>query len=252
MHAINTKLNWPTPDKFPELSKQHVHVWCAQIDQLTDQLFQLKKLLSADETNRAEKFHFEKDRHRFIISRGLLRTILGHYAKIAPEQLEFHYTAHGKPELNSFPELQFNLSHAENIILCAFSSNYILGIDVEYLGHDCDMEEIAKRFFSPLEYQILKNLTGQKQRRAFFNGWTRKEAFLKAIGKGLSFSLSKVEVPLLPEETVTTLTIHDEQIKSQPWALHALSLASDYAAALVTKGKPQQIHTWHWNKEFSF
>src|SRR5437899_88087 len=132
----NPLLRWKTPTAFPNLKKRHAHIWCAVLDYSDDQLANFFTLLAADEQTRAQRFHFDKDRSHFIASHGVLRKILSGYLNIAPQKLNFTYNEFGKPFLIDHPELQFNLSHSENIALVAITLNYLIGVDIEYMKRD--------------------------------------------------------------------------------------------------------------------
>lgn len=230
-----------------KLSPQEVHVWHTSFsDHLQhDEVAGFLTTLSSDEQARAQRFHFAKDRDRFIIARGLLRKILSHYLSVKPEQLQFNYNPYGKPELLNYTHIQFNLSHSHDIALFAIGQQSV-GVDIEYLGRTCDINAIAARYFSVEEYQTINSLAGNQKIQAFFNGWARKEAFLKAIGKGLSYPLNQVEVTLHPEQSANFIAFHDGEHTLSDWSLFALELKTNYAAALVTKGNPSSLHVWHW------
>lgn len=238
---------WEIPSIFPPLNSQEVHVWFVQLDSSNIDINYLFSLLTIEERNRALRFHFVKDKNNFIVARGLLRILLSEYLNKDPQAIEFHYNQYGKPFLNDNLNLQFNLSHCHNVALFTFVQYYEIGIDIESNTRQIEIDEIAQRFFSEGEYQLLKSLEGDNKRKAFFNGWARKEAFLKALGQGLSYSLAKVEFTLLPEQPAKFLAIHDNEQDINDWSVHELNPVQDYAAALVVKGKLQSIKTWQWN-----
>jgi 4'-phosphopantetheinyl transferase len=180
-------LFWP-PTAAIELKASSVAVWSACLDQPPSVRQQLGRILSAREKGRAERFCFERDRDRFVVSRGLLRTILGCYLGIEPGRLDFCFPAE-KPALCEWcggTEIQFNLSHSAGVGLFAFARYLQVGIDIEYIREIPEMEDIVQRFFSEREKAAFGSLPGLWKKEAFFNGWTRKEAFVKAIGGGLS------------------------------------------------------------------
>ena len=217
-----------------QLKNNQVHVWQIDLELSTEQINNLFTLLSKDERERANKFHFERDKTRFVAARGSLRRVLSRYVGVAAERLQFNYNAYGKPGLLQAPELQFNLSHANSKALIAVS-HAAVGIDIEYSEKELDIDGIAKRFFSVNEYQLITSLSGVKKRKAFFTGWVRKEAFLKALGQGLSYALAKVEVTLLPEQPAQIIALHDEQQNLADWSMFALAVPVGYEAALVVK-----------------
>ena len=144
-----------------ELHPRQIHIWHSDLDIPNTQT--LLGYLSTDEKDRANRFHFEKDKRRFIAARGLLRFMLGHYLKQKPEQIAFIYNQYGKPEVINSLGLTFNISHSENMALFAFAQHLTLGVDIESKTRECDMDGIAERFFSPAEYTVLKNVAGEKK-----------------------------------------------------------------------------------------
>ena len=163
----------------------------------------LKQVLSADEHARAERFYFQKDRERFMVARGLLRTVLGRYLNQEPSQLRFCYSPYGKPALatgSGRNTLRFNVSHSHGLALYAITCGRELGVDVELIRPELPDEEIAERFFSFQEVSGLRALPPNMRLEAFFNCWTLKEAYIKARGEGLSLPLDQFDVALVPGE----------------------------------------------------
>src|SRR6185503_16840317 len=199
---------FPPPSGRIELGSE-VHVWRAQLDLGDGPRAKLEQTLSADERARAGRFHFEKDRHHYIAGRGSLRAILGRYLDLEPDQVRFSYNAFGKPGLDPGAHqssLHFNLAHSHGLALFAFNRNRQVGIDVEWIRPDFATHEIALRFFSPPEVSALCSLPSSLQPTAFFNCWTRKEAFIKARGLGLSLPLDRFVVTLAPDAAPALLS----------------------------------------------
>ena len=233
---------WHSPPKNLVLSKDDVHVWRADLDLPTWRLQPLVQTLSSDEQVRADRFYFEKDRKYFIAGRGLLRTILGHYLDLEPSQLQFSYSSRGKPTLvntNTPEALCFNLSHSNGLALYAVTRSRSIGIDLEHVRPMPDAEKLAKRFFSPHEYAVISTLLPEQKQEAFFNAWTRKEAYLKATGDGLA-GLEQVEVSLTPGETAALLSIQGDRQAASRWSMYQLTPALNYIAALAVEG-----HDWN-------
>ena len=175
-----------------------VHVWRARLDRAPGDVERLAALLSADELDRAARFKFERDRGRYVVGRGLLRTLLARYVGWSPSALEFEYGEFSKPRLAG-PGPAFNLSRTWDwVALYAVCDEGELGIDVELDEADYSREAIAERFFSPAEVEVLRSLPRDQQSRAFLTCWTRKEAFIKARGDGLSLALDSFDVTLDP------------------------------------------------------
>lgn len=226
-----------------KLLENEVHVWSASFQQLISQVEQLTQILSEDEKNRANRFHFEQDKIHFIIGRGLLRLLLGRYLAIEPDQLQFAYSPTGKPALVSNSSLQFNLSHSGEIILYAFTSDHQIGIDLEYLRPIPDLKQLIQQFFSVAETSAILSLPASDQLLAFLQTWTCKEAYLKATGDGLA-QLQQVEISLIPGEPYRLL---NTELQAKLWSLQTLTLAPDYVAALVVEGQDWHLKCWQWS-----
>ena len=217
------------------------HVWAVDLERETFDGHMLAETLSADEWGRADRFVYEKHRAHFVAARGYLRAILAKYMQCKPGELAFFYGEHGKPALASpwdKSQLQFNLSHAAGLALIAISLRCKIGVDVEHLsrkvGH---MQDIAKRFFAPGEYEQLCALPREEQRRAFFCCWTRKEAYLKAVGTGLAQSLKNFEVSL--GRKAKLLWIKKGNIED--WTLRHLEPAKGYVGSVAIAGKDVEV-----------
>lgn len=240
---------WRIPPKAPSLAPGEIHVWRASLDVSASRLSGLERFLSAEELTRVDRYHFDRDRNRFVVRRGFLRTILGHYLGAKPDDLEFEYTRYGKPYLgNQFAgdEIRFNLSHSHGLVLYAISLNSDIGVDLELVRPELVSEEIAERFFSPTEVSILHALPEDVQPRAFFNCWTRKEAFVKARGEGLSLPLDQFNVSLGPGEKAALLSTKWDPQEASRWSLLDLNLGSDYIGALAVEGHGWQLRCWRW------
>jgi 4'-phosphopantetheinyl transferase len=187
------------PPEF-SLPDDEIAVWRASLDCEAGALCNLEALLSPDEISRADRFHFSRDRARFVAGRGILRALLGAYLKREPHSLAFKYGPQGKPKLeqNQGSSLHFNLSHKEGLGVYAFARQRQLGIDVEAIATDFPGENIARRFFSHRELQELVGLSPDLRAEAFFLAWTRKEAYIKAQGQGLHIKLDSFDVTLTP------------------------------------------------------
>lgn len=240
---------WRAPTNVLPLSSVEVHVWRALLDQPAHVLHGLSATLAEDERDRAARFHFEKDRVRFIVARGALRSILGRYLRVPPGRVQFNYSPYGKPALTAefaAAQLNFNVSHSHALALFALARGRTLGIDVEYLRADVAVREIAERFFSANEVAAFCALPTAQQPEAFFDCWTRKEAYIKARGEGLSFPLAEFDVSLRPDEPAALLCVRGDEREAARWSLRALDVAPGYAAALVAEGHDWQLKTWQW------
>lgn len=237
---------WNSPPKQPTLSASDIHVWRADLNLPPEQIETLATTLSADESDRANRFCFDKDRNNFIAARGILRSLLGTYLNLPPSQLEFIYSDRGKPSLSvDIPgSLSFNLSHSNGLALYAVTSTSSIGIDIEYLRPMSDAVQLAKRFFSPREYEAIARLSPPEQQGAFFKAWTAKEAYLKATGIGLSGGLEKVEVSLDSREALKLLSIDGDCCLAGSWSLYSVLLDPDYLAALAVENNSWNLSYW--------
>lgn len=243
---------WSTPPLMPRLQANQVHVWCVPLGLADDQLPMLSRLLSADEHQRAERFHFEKDRRQFVAARGLLRVILGRYLAIAPEIIQFCYNAYGKPALKptqhaqgKVQKLEFNLSHSHEFALYGVTQGHPIGIDVEYMRSEVNWVALAESVFSTQERAILHALPTDQQIPAFFRGWTCKEAYIKAEGQGLSRPLETFDVALGPEESAALVRSQSDPDAVNRWVLQTLAVDAAYAAALAVACPQPQFSYWY-------
>ena len=228
------------------LPADEVHVHQTTLNLPESSISKLWQSLQPDERERACRFHLEVDKRRCVIGRGLLRLLLGRILGLPADQLRFAYDEFGKPSLiaeQGLP-LQFNLSHSGEVILIAITVDRAVGVDVEIIRTDLDVDSIAARFFSANEYKILASLTGQMRYEAFFACWTRKEAYLKARGVGLSLPLDQFDVSYLPTEEPRLLATRFDPAEASHWTLRALDLGGDYAAALAATGSAWKLKCW--------
>ncbi|MBD2522752.1 4'-phosphopantetheinyl transferase HetI [Nostoc sp. FACHB-133] len=223
------------------LLPDEIHVWRIELDQPELELQNLAATLSSDEMARAERFYFQEHRQRFIAGRGILRAILGRYLGIQALQVQFNYQQRGKPVLaDTFANsgLAFNLSHSQGLGLCAVNCIRPIGVDLEYIRPMSDIEALAKRFFLPREYEMLRSLSLNQQQEVFFRYWTCKEAYLKATGDGLS-QLEQVEVSLTATEPAKLQITED-------WSLFELVPTNDYVAAVAIANYGWNLKCWQY------
>ena len=232
------------------LACDEMHVWRARLDRGPAVVRAMRDTLTPDERERADRFRFEKDRVRFVVARGALRDILGRYLGSPPGAISFSPGEFGKPELAGAAaesRLRFNVSHSDGLALYAVNREREVGVDLELLREDFAGLEIAERFFSPREVQALRALPRESRAAAFFNCWTRKEAYIKARGEGLSHPLHGFTVSLAPGEPAELLATDDDPAEAARWSLVELSPAEGFAAALAVKGPKPPITFWHWS-----
>jgi 4'-phosphopantetheinyl transferase len=228
-----------------------VHVWCAALDRPTSELPALARLLSTDERERAEQFRFAHDQHRFTVGRATLRLLLARYIDHAPHAIRFQQGPQGKPMLATELDAQagahalhFNMSHSAGLALYAFARGHQVGVDIEYVRPLDDAEQIAARYFSAEEYAALLQLVPTERLEAFFACWTRKEAYVKAIGEGLSRPLKEFSVSLAPGERAALLHVAGDPTEARRWQIEALAPAQEYVGALAVDGHALQVDCW--------
>ena len=190
-----------------------------------------EKLLCEEEKAKASRFHFQSDRDRYILGRGLLRILLGHSLQQHPQSLQFVYSAKGKPFLKE-EAIQFNISHSGDLIVLGVGGDRAIGVDVERIRPLPEVLKLAQRFFCEAEWEKIRHLPSNLTSRAFFTAWTRKEAFLKATGEGIT-GLKDVEVSLLPEESPQIYRIAGKIVEG--WQLQSLDLGAEYVGAVVVQ-----------------
>jgi len=232
-----------------KLLPDEIHVWCVSLDQSASDFQMLLQTLSPDERLRAERFHFEEDRNHFIISRGILRTILGRYLSVEPDKLQFCYGKHGKPALADMSgkgRICFNSSRSDGLALYAFARDREIGIDIEHICDIPEMDQIVERFFSITESKVFHSLPESRKKEAFFNCWTRKEAFIKASGDGLYQPLDKFDVLLKPNEPSKLDGIRGDSKRAFRWSVQDLKPAAGFAAALAVEGQNLRLCCYQW------
>ena len=244
-----TRLDLP----LPMLQAQHrgqaiktVHVWAASLQVSPKALKMFAASLAPDETERATRFRFPIHRDRFIAGRGLLRQLLATYLGVEPRSLDFRYGARGKPALaGSSRGVQFNVAHSEDLLLMAITRDGVVGVDVERVRGLPDFEELVSQFFSPNECSQFRKLSSEQKPAAFFNLWTRKEAWLKATGEGITHLLNQVEVSFLPSEPAWLIRLPNAYVNTSSWSLYELAPQPGFTAALALAGDAPAIHCWH-------
>lgn len=240
---------WRLAPERLSLKDEDVHVWRASLRQPPTAISVLKQILAPDEVSRADRYHFQKDRDRFIIARAVLRHLLASYLGQEAARLRFLTNPYGKPALdvkNAVMGLRFNLAHSRDFALFAFARHREVGADLEYIRQDFDTLQLAGEFFAPGEVLALKTLPFSLQRESFFRCWTRKEAYIKARGEGLSLPLARFEVSLHPDEPAALLKVADDAAEASRWSLRELTPAAGYMAAIAVEGHDWQLDCFHW------
>ena len=219
------------------LDNNQIHVWKVNVNnsELDINSF-FSDFLSDDEKKRAVRLKSEKDKRRFVVSRGLLRQNLGHYMDTNPAQIVFDYNSHGKPSIrtdDNKKNIKFNVSHSRDIAIYAICLNKEIGVDVEYIRDVGTADKIVKRFFTEEEKSFYSSLSDDKKKLGFFTLWTRKEAYSKARGMGIGLPLKDFDISLVQSET--------NGANKSKWSLIDLDIDNDYLAALATEGRNMEI-----------
>ncbi|HET6899000.1 MAG TPA: 4'-phosphopantetheinyl transferase superfamily protein [Vicinamibacteria bacterium] len=245
-------LPWTSPPAPAVLGPGEVHVWLAgQPAEHTRHLRRdhLTTVLSADEQVRANRFYFAKDRERYVDARALLRVLVAGYLGTPPGEVQFAYGGHGKPALpkpeGGTRDLRFNVSHSGGVALLAFAWGRELGIDIEGERPMANWQAIAATCFSSRERAHLERLSPAERDQAFFRYWTRKEAFIKATGEGLSGALDRFDMSLAPGAPARVLD-SGRMEEMTGWWLEDLHPLTGFAAAVVTEGPPTRITCWRY------
>lgn len=241
--------DWPAPTAVPTLAAGEVHAWRAWLDLSPEVLARLAASLPEDEQQRAARFRLERHRERFVAAHGALRAILGLYLGCPAATPRFGRGPQGKPMLLAPAgalDLRFNLAHSHDLALCAVAAGAEVGADVEAIRPLPDADRIAARFFSAREQAMLRELPAGEREEAFILGWTRKEAYLKALGAGLGRPLSGFSVTLRPGEPARLLDVEGQPDEAARWSLVALHPAPGYAAALAVEGPLRRLMQWSW------
>jgi len=257
---------WSDAPLHLQLGNDEVHVWRATLSVSEPVQPSLLSILSPDERTKAERFYFAKDRARSIAARAMLRVILSRYLEVKPAHLRFRYNRFGKPALigqSGLDPLHFNMSHSGELALYAITRARKIGVDVEHVREDLASEQIAERFFSPREVAMLHALPVNMRTQGFFNCWTRKEAYIKARGEGLSLPLDRFDVSLTPGQPAALLRVRqseseaddeiegDGKLEASRWSLRELSPGPSYAAAIAVQGCGWQLKCWQWTESLA-
>ncbi len=242
--------SWNIPPALIVLENDEVHVWRAMLNLSRERMQALEQTLAGDEHLRARKFRFQKDRDHFVAARGQLRAILGRYLNKDARALRFSYNQYGKPALagdSGSSPLFFNTTHSHEMALIAVTRAGEIGVDLEFIKSNVESLQIAQRFFSANEVTMLSAVPEQLQHEAFYNCWTRKEAYIKARGMGLSLDLHLFDVSLTPGMPPAILDSREADHDITRWSLYDLPAGAGYKAALAVEGRPRMLALWQWS-----
>ena len=228
----------------------HVDLWRVRLEKFGHNNQGLRSILSAEELDRADRFRFPHLRENFVLSHAALRAILARYLQIRPPAISFHTGEYGKPEicepLNP-RNLQFNLSHSGEWAIIAVTQGRAVGVDIEKFRADVEHIDLAHRYFSEREYQSLLELPVDKRERAFFACWTRKEAFIKALGEGLSCPLSQFSVTVSPDDAPALQNVDNNPAVVSRWHFANFQPGEDHYGTVVYEKGPCDLKQWDWS-----
>ncbi len=237
-------MDWSRCDYVPDCEPGQVHVWRVALDPEPQIVASLRGVLSGEETERADRFHFDRDRAAFTVVRATLRELLSGYLSQPASSFVFQQAEHDKPFLAD-TSLRFNVSHSAEWGLLAFTREREIGVDIEKMRDDIEQENLARRFFSEREVQSIERLQPHQRHAAFFACWTRKEAYIKAEGRGMSIPLDAFDVSVDPAEPARLLGHRESADETERWSFLDLDPAPGYAAALAVEGALNAIETFH-------
>ncbi len=231
------------------LPADRIDVWSVRLDIDAARVERLWDSLSADERARAARFAFDRDRRRFVVGRGAVRSILASYVGAKPAEIRFTYGPHGKPFLADSPPknaLQFNASGSQELAVCAVTLGREVGIDIEAC-RPIEDEAFVEQCLAPDERQAYATLSPEEKSASFFRLWTRKEAYLKGAGAGLSRPLSSFEVSFLPGEKARLMADHLSPKAVEDWAFVDFTPAAPHMGALVISGQVRPVQPRLWS-----
>ena len=233
------------------LSPGIVDIWHISIEPPPNKIAEARALLSPDELERAARFHFDVHRNRYIAGRAALRSILAQYLGTSPQALVFVYGEKGKPALAPQVNtcgLEFNLSHSHDRALLGITAGSIIGVDIERINREFGTDEIATRFFSAFEVDTLLAVPKLERGATFFSCWTRKEAYIKAVGEGLSLPLDSFDVAFGPGVEAALLRVDAAPDAPVRWRMYDIPAPEGYAAAIAVEGTEHKLRQreWEW------
>jgi 4'-phosphopantetheinyl transferase len=226
-----------------QIDSGQIHLWLAYLDETVDAhtLSEYRLLLSKEEQQKQIRFHFERDRHRYLVTRAMQRTILSKYVDIAPSAWRFAVNDYGRPSIAAehaaASGVEFNLSHTDGLVVMGVTRDRLIGIDVENIrARDVDIE-IADAYFAPAEVLALRTLPGEKQKERFFQYWTLKESYIKARGMGLSIPLERFAFSLEDPKQIRLSIDPGLQDHAGRWRFWQLRVDQDHLTALCAEGR---------------
>ena len=232
------------------LHDNEVHVWLVDIEKSLQEIEFYRKLLLSFELEKSNSFRFEKDRKRYILTQSILRLLISSYLNIKPAKIIYSYNVNRKPEIANIydKKLCFNLSHSGNFIIYAFAWTSQLGIDIELKRQLEDTDIIIDRFCSEIEKKQYFFIQPEDRLDMFFDLWTRKEAYIKARGEGVSSALEKFSVSIDPSKRPFLIEEKDQPFAKEDWYFHNIAFNTKYSACLVVECNIKKIYFEVWDE----
>ncbi|WP_299119090.1 4'-phosphopantetheinyl transferase superfamily protein [uncultured Winogradskyella sp.] len=231
---------------FANLTPNTLHIWSLNFVVNDNAFNKYHNLLSDDEKERASRFKFFKDKRCYVVTKGILRLLSGQYLNKDAKAIKFEYEKYGKPKFKHKTNLNFNVSHSGDLAIIGFIYDHTIGVDIEKIKNDFDTFDIASKFFSKQEINALREIPTQQQHLAFYRCWTRKEAFIKAKGSGLSFPLNEFSVSLDSDLDAEVLWTKWNTGEKHQWKLSSFIPSKDYIAAHIVDSKIENIQYFNW------
>jgi 4'-phosphopantetheinyl transferase len=245
-----TESIWGSPPEDVPLAKDHVDVWRASLMLTPGQIEALSRMLSQEENERLGRLAFRRDQDNFVATHGILRMILSRYCGVEPHGLTISQSQRGKPCLaGTDREVRFNASRSGELALYAVASGREVGVDIERICADAADGELAEKLFAPGEAAALRALSDEERVPAFFSCWSRKEAFVKALGRGFSLDLTAFEVSVSPDQPAVIVSAGSEIEYASKWSLRDLRPGAGYAAAICAEGQDWELVCWDWPED---
>ncbi len=243
------KSYWKSPSSNPRIRTGEIHIWRILLDPSREKTSSNRRVLSQSENRRADRYIRDIDRFRFISGRSAIRTILGQYLNIKASKIKMLTNPQGKPFLKESSNLRFNLSHSENYAVLAVTKIYPIGIDLEFTHAIKEMNTLVMQYFSTNEIEQYRSLPEDLQIKGFFNGWTAKEAFVKALGKGFSLPLNQFSLSLIPDKPVVLITSNLDSISQRQWTFFRLEPINGSICTVAVQSKDiKSIKIWDFQR----
>jgi len=243
--AAATQQTWKAGPAQPAIWQNEVHVWRVRLDAPWSWTFD--EALSLDDRTRADRFKFKSDRRKFCVARASLRLILGRYLQTKPGGLQLETNEFGKPFLADQERSQgirFNLSHSNELALIAITRDREVGIDVEFMRSEFVSDEVAAHFFSRVEVEQFRSVPAKMRTESFFNCWTRKEAYIKARGEGLSCPLDQFDVFVAPGTPAMLLESRVGVNETERWSFHDIKAGDRYSGSVAVENGFSRLVLW--------